>query len=103
MINRDILDKLKWPTLEARWDQSSLLLFHNIYCETMSVGQDKIPDPGSQVVNYQVIKQLPMLWLPDLCPILADETIEEFRYTVFDLKTQLEGFFSRLNIVTQSW
>ena len=30
----EMLDKLQWPTLDARRDQSSLLFFHKIHCGT---------------------------------------------------------------------
>ena len=34
-----MLDGLEWPTLEARRDQSSLLLFHKIHCGAVSIGK----------------------------------------------------------------
>ena len=32
-----MLDKLEWPSLEARRDQCSLLLFHKIHSGAMSI------------------------------------------------------------------
>ena len=50
----EMLDELEWPSLEARRDQSSLLLFHKIHCGAVSIEKDKY-DPRSQFENYQVI------------------------------------------------
>ena len=36
-----ILDGLEWPSLEARRDLSSLLLFQNIHCGAVSIEKDK--------------------------------------------------------------
>ena len=36
-----MLDELEWPSLEARRDQSSLLLFHKIHCGAVSIVKDK--------------------------------------------------------------
>ena len=36
-----MLDALEWPSLEARRDQSSLLLFHKIHCGAVSIEKDK--------------------------------------------------------------
>ena len=33
----EMLDELDWPSLEARRDQSSLLLFHKIHCGAVSI------------------------------------------------------------------
>ena len=37
----EMLDELEWPSLEARRDQSSLLLFHKIHCGAVSIEKDK--------------------------------------------------------------
>ena len=37
----EMLDELEWPSLEARRDQSILLLFHKIHCGAVSVEKDK--------------------------------------------------------------
>ena len=38
----EMLDELEWPSLEAwGWGQSSLLLFHKIYCGAVSIEKDK--------------------------------------------------------------
>ena len=36
-----MLDELEWPSLEARRDQSSLLLFHKIHSGAVSIEKDK--------------------------------------------------------------
>ena len=36
-----MLDELEWPSLEARRDLSSLLLFHKIHCGAVSIDNDK--------------------------------------------------------------
>ena len=41
-----MLDELKWPSLEARRDQSSLLLFHKIHCGAVSIEKDKYMTPA---------------------------------------------------------
>ena len=37
----EMLDELEWPSLEARREQSSLLLFHKIHCGAVSIEKDK--------------------------------------------------------------
>ena len=41
-----IVDELEWPSLEARRDQSSLLLFHKIHCGAVSIEKDKYMTPA---------------------------------------------------------
>ena len=43
----EMLDELEWSSLEARMDQSSLLPFHKIHCEAVSVCllKKKVYDP----------------------------------------------------------
>ena len=44
----EMLDELEWPSLEARRDQSSLLLFHKIHCGAVYIEKDKhMYDPCS--------------------------------------------------------
>ena len=42
----EMLDELEWPSLEARRDQSSLLLFHKIHCGAISIEKDKYLTPA---------------------------------------------------------
>ena len=42
----EMLAELEWPSLEARRDQSSLLLFHKIHCGAVSIEKDKYMTPG---------------------------------------------------------
>ena len=42
----EILDELELQSLEARRDQSSLLLFHKIHCEAVSIEKDKYMTPA---------------------------------------------------------
>ena len=42
----EMLDELEWPSLEARSDQSSLLLFHRIHCGAVSIEKDKYMTPA---------------------------------------------------------
>ena len=41
-----MLDELEWSSLEARRDQSSLLLFHKIHCGAVSIEKDKYMTPA---------------------------------------------------------
>ena len=41
-----MFDEHEWPSLEARMDQSSLLLFHKIYCGAVSIEKDKYMTPA---------------------------------------------------------
>ena len=41
-----MLDELEWPSLEARREQSSLLLFHKIHCGAVSIEKDKYMTPA---------------------------------------------------------
>ena len=42
----EMLDELEWPSLEARREQSSLLLFHKIHCGAVSIEKDKYMTPA---------------------------------------------------------
>ena len=42
----EMLDKLEWPSLEARRDRSSLLLFHKIHSGAVSIEKDKYLIPA---------------------------------------------------------
>ena len=42
----EMLDELEWPSLEARRDQSSLLLFYKIHCGAVSIEKDKYMTPA---------------------------------------------------------
>ena len=42
----EMLDELEWPSLEARRDLSSLLLFHKIHCGAASIEKDKYMTPA---------------------------------------------------------
>ena len=55
-----VLEMLEWPSLEARTDRSSLLLFHKIHCGAVSIEKDKYLTPV-QFENYEVITQCPIL------------------------------------------
>ena len=41
-----MLDELEWPSLEARRDRSSLLLFHKIHSGAVSIEKDKYLTPA---------------------------------------------------------
>ena len=41
-----MLDELGWPSLEARRDLSSLLLFHKIHCGAVSIEKDNYMTPA---------------------------------------------------------
>ena len=41
-----MLDELEWPSLEARRDPSSLLLFHKIHCGAVYIEKDKYMTPA---------------------------------------------------------
>ena len=42
----EMLDELEWPSLEARRDRSSLLLFHKIHSGAVSIKKDKYLTPA---------------------------------------------------------
>ena len=42
----DMLDKLEWPSLEARREQSSLTFFYKIHSGTLSLVKDKYLTPA---------------------------------------------------------
>ena len=42
----EMLDEIEWSSLEARRDQSSLLLFHKIHCGAVSIEKDKYMTPA---------------------------------------------------------
>ena len=45
----EMLDELEWPSLEARRDRSSLLLFHKIHCGAVSIEKDKYMTPANSL------------------------------------------------------
>ena len=47
----EMLDELDWPSLEARRDQSSLLLFHKIHCGAVSIEKDKYMTPAHSLIT----------------------------------------------------
>ena len=57
----EIIGEFEWPSLEARRDLSSLLLFHRIHSGAVSIEKKQEPDPCSQFENYKVITQCPIL------------------------------------------
>ena len=52
-----MLDELKWPSLEAWRDQSSLLLFHKNHCEAVSIEKDKYMTPAHKTTRSSHIAQ----------------------------------------------
>ena len=42
----EMLGELEWPSLEARRDNSALLLFHKIHCGAVSIEKDKYMTPA---------------------------------------------------------
>ena len=58
-------EMLEWPSLEARKDRPSLLLFHKIHCGAVSIVKDKYLTPV-QFENYKVITQCPILLILDI-------------------------------------
>ena len=62
----EMLNELDWPSLEARRDQSSLLLFHKIHCGAVSIEKRQVYDPFSQFANYQVITWCSIPQTPDI-------------------------------------
>ena len=62
----EMLGELEWPSLEARWDQSSFLLFHKIHCGAVSIEKDQVYDPCSRFENYQVITRCSILQTSDI-------------------------------------
>ena len=45
----EMLDELEWPSLEARRDESSLLLFHKIHCGQCLLKKDKCMTPANSL------------------------------------------------------
>ena len=42
----EMLDELMWPSHEARRDRSSLLFFHRLNCDVVSIEKDKYLTPA---------------------------------------------------------
>ena len=51
----EMLDELDWPSLEARRDQSSLLLFHKIHCGAVSIEKNKYMTPAHSLKTTNFI------------------------------------------------
>ena len=49
----EMLDELEWPSLEARRDRSSLLLFHKIHSGAVSIEKDKYLTPARSLKSIR--------------------------------------------------
>ena len=49
VVSTKCFNELEWPSLEARRDQSSLLLFHKIHCGAVSIEKDKYMTPAQSL------------------------------------------------------
>ena len=47
-----MLNELEWPSLEARRDRSSLLLFHKIHSGVVSIEKDKYLAPADSLKSF---------------------------------------------------
>ena len=94
-----MLDELEWPSLEARRDRSSLLLFHEIHSVAVSIEKDKYLTPArslkstrsshsAQNCSYQTYSDaLKNSFFPRSIPqwnslspsVVNSQTAEEFR------------------------
>ena len=52
----EMLDELEWPSLEARRDKSSLLLFHKIHCGAVSIEKDKYMTPAHSLSTLKTTR-----------------------------------------------
>ena len=95
----EMLDELEWPSLEARRDWSSLLLFHKIHSGAVSIEKDKYLTPArslkstrsshsAQYCRYQTYSDaLKNSFFPRTIPqwnslspsVVNSQTAEEFR------------------------
>ena len=95
----DMLDKLEWPSLEARREQSSLTFFYKIHSGTVSLDKDKhltltpnlkrtMPSHDSKYTRYfaysDALKNsfFPMtipLWNSLASSVVSSKTTEEFK------------------------
>ena len=95
----EMLDELEWPSLEARRDQSSLLLFHKIHCGAVSIEKDKYMTPAHSLKNTRsshsaqyrrhqtysdALKNSPPPHWNSLSPSVANtQSIEELGHSLF--------------------
>ena len=109
----EMLDELEWQSLEARRDQSSLLLFHKIHCGAVSIEKDKYMTPAqslkttrsshsAQYRRHQTYSDaLKNSFFPvtiphwnSLSPSVANiQSTEEFRALLIQTKFQPKVFF----------
>ena len=67
----EMLHELEWPSLEARRDQSSLLLFHKLHCGAVSIEKDKYKTPAHSLKttrsshSAQLPQTLNIQWCPE--------------------------------------
>ena len=103
-----MLDELEWPSLEAPRDRSSLLLFHMIHSDTVSIEKDKYLTPNhslkstrsshnvsAQYCRYQTysdalknsfFRQTIQQWNSLSYWVVNSQTTEEFRALLFGQK-----------------
>ena len=53
----DMLDKLEWPSLEARREQSSLVFFYKIHSGTVSLDKDKYLTPAPNIRSTRASRE----------------------------------------------
>ena len=72
-----MLDELEWPSLEARRDQSSFLLFHKIHWWAVSIEKDKYMTPAHSLKttrsshSAQYTRHTVMYWKITFSPELS--------------------------------
>ena len=72
----DMLNELEWPSLETRWEQSSLTFFYKIQSGTVYIDKDKYLTPtlglkparASQSQDSQYHRYLAYLFFPRTIP-----------------------------------
>ena len=53
----EMFDELEWPSLEARRDRSSLLLFHKIHSSAVSIETDKYLTPAHSLKSTRASRR----------------------------------------------
>ena len=74
----EMLDELEWPSLEARRDLSSLLLFHKIHSGAVSIEKDKYLTPAFSLKSTR-----------------SSHSAQYYRYQTYSDALKNSFFFSR--------
>ena len=93
----EMLDELEWPSLEARRDQFSVLIFHKIHCGAVSIEKDKCMTPAHS------LKTTRQGWAAIPPPVFTGGIYRYFPAWQIRLKWEILGNTGKYNFFTAKY